>query len=690
MLGRLSLFGVTLLGIGLSGQPAHAAEAIDFLDTRPVVIDLDDAEPRQRWRVRLIDLQQSTSEVSLHVVFAPAGVITVEDSTVRSSGSGEIVEFVIELDRKLEGTGELVAVSGGGVAARRPISTSFAPGDASLTVDTLQFAGWRIAPFLDLVRIPEVRIPDAPGLVSTDRPLRVGVLTSASGDVAELVRIGDRFAVDGVEAVGEYTGGTDLLPGRDAGDVEATVRVRDLPAWPLLVLVGGMTIANVLDRYQRRQRPQRLHEWRLARLRERARESQSLTGGRLRITAAREAPAQLLLDHLIDDARAGFHPHLTDAERASWEPGGDEYERLMATVRDFRLQCMSFRSLLEERDSLIRSADQEDQTRISNALRASAVAHALRERSITSPADLTDAEQDLTQGRAHLQQVKAIYDLLRKLRRVDSADVRGAAESLLEKLFAHPPDLAELEVESRELLDTWSQRPSLPKRPTGPWILEEQEPAGPVAGHGPPAAAPPARGAPLRRALIATAGVVAALSVGIVVVSTLMLTEGAPPGTNGEAVPTQTTPAPTPTVPLPDAPVAAPTAGLVLDGSRADTPSIGQTVWFGVITPVLVLAAGAALWWLVSRWWRRRLQPHADELDPSKIDHEYRREERRYSILAGILVVLSGMSLLYVGNPEFGTAGDYLAVALWGAAVGEGVQLARRLWPSLPVPGSAP
>lgn len=354
MLGRLLLFGVTLLGIGLSAQPAHAAEAIDFLDTRPVVIDLDEAEPGQRWRVRLIDLQQSTSEVSLHVVFAPAGVITVQDSTVLSSGSGEIVEFVIELDRKLEGTGELVAVSAGGVAARRPISTAFAPGDASLAVDTLQFAGWRIAPFLDLVRIPEIRIPDAPGLVTTDRPLRVGVLTSASGDVAELVRIGDRFAVGGVDIVGEYTGGTDLLPGRDAGDVEATARVHDLPAWPLLVLVGGMTIANVLDRYQRRQRPQRLHEWRLARLRERARESQSLTGGKLRITAAREAPAQLLLDHLIDEARAGFHPHLT-AERASWEPGGDEYERLMATVREFRLRCMSFRRLLDERVVAARS-----------------------------------------------------------------------------------------------------------------------------------------------------------------------------------------------------------------------------------------------------------------------------------------------------------------------------------------------
>jgi hypothetical protein len=39
------------------------------------------------------------------------------------------------------------------------------------------------------------------------------------------------------------------------------------------------------------------------------------------------------------------------------------------------------------------------------------------------------------------------------------------------------------------------------------------------------------------------------------------------------------------------------------------------------------------------------------------------------------------MSLLYVGNPSFGTPGDCLDVALWGTAVGEGLQLARRLWP---------
>ena len=685
--GRL-LFGVTLLGFVLAGQHAQAAEAIEFLDTRPVVIDLDDAEPGQRWRVQLIDLQQGTSDISLHVVFDPAGVITVHDSTVRSGGSGEIVEFTIELERQIEGSGELVAVGAGGVTTRRPISTAFAPATESLTVGSLQFAGWRIAPFVDLVRIPEVHIPDAPGHAATDQPRRVGVLTSTRGDVAELIRTGDGFAVDGVDTVGEYTGATDLIPESDGGDVEATVQVRDLPAWPLLALLAGLMVAYLLDRYQRRQRPQRLHEWRLARLREQARGSQSLTGGKLRITTPRDASAQLLLDHLIDEARAGFHPHLTDAERAAWEPGGAEYMRLTATIREFRLRCLAFKGLLDERDSFIRSADQADQSGISNALGVSAVGHAVRERSITSPADLADVEKDLTQGRAHLERFNAIYRVLRRLRRDGSEDVRIAASSLLAKLFAHSPDLAELDRKSRDLQDTWQRQRWVEERPAGPWIEAEYGPGGPVTGQAPTSAGPPREQSPARRALVATVAVAAAIAIGIVVLSVIRLgPDGMPPD---EVTPTQTSPPPTsaPTSPLPDAPVATPAAGLPFEESDIRAPSTEQTMWFGVVAPVLLLAAVAVLAWLISRWRRNRFRPRPDDLDSTTIDREYRRDDRRFSVLAGLLVVLSGMSLLYAGNPTFGTPGDYLAVALWGAAVGEGLQLARRLWPSLPISGA--
>jgi hypothetical protein len=64
------------------------------------------------------------------------------------------------------------------------------------------------------------------------------------------------------------------------------------------------------------------------------------------------------------------------------------------------------------------------------------------------------------------------------------------------------------------------------------------------------------------------------------------------------------------------------------------------------------------------------------------LNRRVRRADRRFALAGGTLVVLSGMSVLYFANPTFGTAGDYLAVALWGTAFGEGLTLARRLWPT--------
>jgi hypothetical protein len=91
-----------------------------------------------------------------------------------------------------------------------------------------------------------------------------------------------------------------------------------------------------------------------------------------------------------------------------------------------------------------------------------------------------------------------------------------------------------------------------------------------------------------------------------------------------------------------------------------------------------------AVGWRVVRAWRRRragAPRKLGELDSASIDRELRVEGTRFAIVSGVLVVLSGMSVLYAGNPTFGSAGDYLAVALWGTALGEGLYLARQLWP---------
>jgi hypothetical protein len=71
-----------------------------------------------------------------------------------------------------------------------------------------------------------------------------------------------------------------------------------------------------------------------------------------------------------------------------------------------------------------------------------------------------------------------------------------------------------------------------------------------------------------------------------------------------------------------------------------------------------------------------------EDFDSRRLDALMREEDRRFALASGLFVVASGMSLLYFPNPTFGSAGDYLSVALWGTAVGEGVQLARRLLPN--------
>jgi hypothetical protein len=116
-------------------------------------------------------------------------------------------------------------------------------------------------------------------------------------------------------------------------------------------------------------------------------------------------------------------------------------------------------------------------------------------------------------------------------------------------------------------------------------------------------------------------------------------------------------------------------------------PTAWDVAWYGFVLPVLLAAVLFAVgWWAVRAWRRRRVgtPQRLGELDTAAIDRQLRVEGTRFAIVSGVLVVLSGMSVLYAGNATFGSAGDYLAVALWGTALGEGLYLARQLWP-LPV-----
>jgi hypothetical protein len=55
-----------------------------------------------------------------------------------------------------------------------------------------------------------------------------------------------------------------------------------------------------------------------------------------------------------------------------------------------------------------------------------------------------------------------------------------------------------------------------------------------------------------------------------------------------------------------------------------------------------------------------------------------------WRLAAAILVISSGITVLYFGNDSFGSLGDYLGVLVWGTAVGQGLEALRRFAASGP------
>ena len=685
----LSIFLVSVLVNAVTPGWAQAAGGVEFLDTRPIVIDVDRTLIGQRWRVPVVDGQSGQGHrLAIHVVFQPAGVIDVPDAAVRRGSQGDVIEFVIELRRRLEGSGELVIISGGNTA-RRQISTRHGATAGTVAVGSLQFTGVRLVPFTDQVRVGVLTIGDAPGrsarTTAQAAPRRIGVLTSTGGDVAEVIRRGDDFFVRGADNVGEYSGSVDLAPGEVGGDAQTTMRVRDLPAWPLFILLLGLIVVQALDRYQSRVRPRRLLELRLARLRDQARATERETAMALRICAMPGDPG-LLLDKLVADALAASAQHTTDVERAAWEPDGASFQGLSGVVESFRRLADSFRGLRQELRAVETWTASADSVQVSAALADSVVGAASRGRAIGSAADLAQAAAQLDEAKAYLRDFRVIYRIVGQLRTSGATDLRDGAARILAQLYTAPDDLVGLKATAQDLFTRWQPEP------TG-WT---RVPVPGATGTAPPYTTAPAAGrARSGRTLpmVVAAGVV--LLTGILAFSWIIADRSgfAPPGSaQPTGVPTAgQAPSGVPTPPaLPIAPVAAPPQAPPAIGFEARPISAGQVVWFGGVLPLLLAGlAGLVGWggWLLARSRRGRQRPHGlGDLDTAAIDRQVRTENLRFRLVSGVLVGLSGMSLLYVGNPTFGSPGDYVAVALWGTAVGEGLQLVRRFLPFQPMP----
>ena len=65
------------------------------------------------------------------------------------------------------------------------------------------------------------------------------------------------------------------------------------------------------------------------------------------------------------------------------------------------------------------------------------------------------------------------------------------------------------------------------------------------------------------------------------------------------------------------------------------------------------------------------------------LDRELRQLDLIYDLISGCIVVVTGLSVLYLGKDGFGSVADYVGVLLWGTALQEGFKLARHLAPGL-------
>ena len=675
---------LVLSGLAPGPGPAGAAGGLQFLDERPVVIDLEDLPRTPQWLVRVFQGQPGGPQtLTLHVLFEPPGAVKVVRGPGGPVATGEVAEFVIELDAEEPGSGELVVTSSDGAVARRAIRTADVGTEHGILPSALRFAGTRLTPLGSSVSVDAVEVASVPPRPASE----VGTVTSGRGDVARVVQSGRRFEVRGLSRPGEYEGTADLRPGAEGGDVEVTATVRDAAGWPLVVLLAGLLAVQALERYQKRVRPRRDLARRLAFLMDRARVAQDRVGGRLRICNA--AGGDLYLDGAAKDALASWDRGRVAAEWSAWEVGGTAYQAVEKGVEDFRRLTEDFQRLGREREQAVLAVRPADRAAARRALDESPVGEALRPANFGSVDEIAVAAARVADGRAHLDRFADLYDLLDRLDApaVDT-QTRTQAQQVRRKVLLAGVDLEPLEKQAGELLAKWepavepvapSPPPSPPpSRPSvviagsdaGAVVVGGQAPAKPGA---PPGRAPRALG-PSRWATRTAAAVAALATLAVLVV--LAGTGGDDAVNPGDPVPTTTPAAPTT---IPDAPVAAPPT-LPRAPTSGDDDGGGVLAW-GYLAPLLLGAAVAAAVTRILRA-RRRRPAEPEDFDSKRLDRVMREEDRRFALASGLFVVASGMSLLYFPNDTFGSAGDYLSVALWGTAVGEGVQLARRLLPT--------
>jgi hypothetical protein len=661
---RLAVGAGVLASIAVAA-PAIAAEDVEFVDVRPIVVDLRTADVGDQWRLQVLDRRpEGAADLTAVLAFQPPQALSISGPTLTGSGSRAVTEFVLTLRQRVAGSGQVLVVAGGQII-RRDIRTTRTPNPESLVLPDLRFRGTRMLPFTDLVRVSSIEVPELAGVLDGDDPVSVGRLTSTTGSLVEVLWSREGLQIAGDVEDGRYDGSVDLSPGVDGGAADVTLQVRDVLLWPLAVLLLGLGLVQVLDGYQRRLRPRRLIEFRLAKLRDRARREQARIDRPLEITSA--DPGQpLLLDRLVTDALSALGPLATPEEVASLDSGGTAYLRISAVVDRFVVASLAISRLRANQEDASQACLSEDRPRVRRALEHLTLFIAAPVK-IESEAMLDETAERIAATTNYLAQFREIYAIIARARSEPGAD------TVLAELLSLPSDLSTVRGRAYQLAASADVRevPDETERP--PVLVPPRSRVEP-----PPASA--------RRP--ARLGLVAALVLAGAVSATIMMLQfgtspsfqGPPPDGGGPTASQSPTGEPGPAE-LPLAPVALPTAPTP-STLAVEQVSVWDLVWWGGVAPVLLLILmGLGGWLSASRWRRRTADGLADLGATAAIARAVRTDDLQFAVLSGVLVVAGGIAVLYAGNPAFGSPGDYLGVAVWGTTLSEGLALARRLLP---------
>jgi hypothetical protein len=679
---------------GRSVAGAQNAGGVSFVDDRPAYIDLDGSQ--RFWDVDVINTGDARAVVSMQVVDA-GGVLEITDQvpeTIPPEGTGEF--DLTLLPRQITNTsppstGELLLTASDGSLQRRALT--LVHGDESVPPPSdLTLSGWLLAPLLGRVDLPTV----AASRYLDDQPAgTLGVVDSAVGRQGFVVDSGSSIRVVGIHEAGSYSGTAVLAP---ASTTKLDVDVRDTPLWPAIALLVGLAVVFRIDDYSHKTAPRRQLQIRL--LRRKAEIEQSQRDCAAKVVHALGPTAEPAVPTLVSvpgDSRSLVYDKIADGSlrafdlgdqdvRDEWLPTGKAWE----STDEALTKCCGFL------DSAGALADRfvDLQTRAGGAEAVAMarsllpVREALQPGAVQSLDALAMAATDVPKATGIVDDFEQALTLLgmaaqlgadpqalrplrvRLLAGENIDDVCGEAGKLMNaaaiKTAAETPEAAIGTVLHE--LQTVTARPGITGAPSGP--------ADPAAQPGPPLLRPAAsrsRRGGLRLVLALAAIGVAALIVAVMSLST----QG---GTGRSASPPTTTTTTTPGLPF-TGPVFLPVEPPVVPPLHGrGTNAVTASAWIlqAGLTPVIIgLPLAAGLWFLLKRWLGRRSRGTLDSLEADD-----RQAQRTFVLVSGILVLASGLAVLYVPNPHWGSLGDFLSALLWGTGTTAGLSFARRLIPS--------